>query len=191
MAEPVPAALSEAPWSPEEEAAVIQAAQTSPALFKDLYLHWVTPVYRYFLHRVGDPEDAEDLTSQVFLKVCEELPRYRHRGHFAAWLFTIARNQCRDHFRRAPRQVPIEESEGTATDPDLLAQVVRKDEVKLLEHLIRELPEGELEMIRLRYVAGLSYAEIGALLDRSEEAARKAITRLLARLQRQMGGDHE
>jgi len=53
------------------------------------------------------------------------------------------------------------------------------------------LPEGELEMIRLRYVAELSLAEIGALVHRSEEATRKAISRLLARLQRQMEDDHE
>ncbi|MGA2821414.1 MAG: sigma-70 family RNA polymerase sigma factor [Anaerolineales bacterium] len=191
MVEPVPAASIEAPWSPEEEAALIQAAQSSPAHFKELYLRWVTPVYRYFLHQIRHPEDAEDLTSQVFLKVYEELPRYRHRGHFAAWLFTIARNKCRDYFRKTSRQVAIEDSEGTATDPDLLAQVVRRDEVKLLDHLIRALPSGELEMIRLRYVAGLSYAEIGTLLGRSEEATRKAISRLLARLQWQMGGNHE
>jgi len=60
-----------------------------------------------------------------------------------------------------------------------------------LDELIRALPESELEMIRLRYVAELSLAEIGALVHRSEEATRKAISRLLVRLQRQMEDDHE
>ena len=55
-----------------------------------------------------------------------------------------------------------------------------------LNRLMRALPEQELELIRLRYAAGLSYAEIGALVRRSEEATRKVISRLILRLQNQM-----
>jgi len=72
-----------------------------------------------------------------------------------------------------------------------LGAVIHADQLERLDRLIRGLPEGELEMIRLRYVAELSLAEIGAMVNRSEEATRKAISRLLARLQRQMEDDHE
>jgi len=179
------------PWTAEDEADLALPARRTPALFKKLYLRWVSPVYRYLLHQVGDTSIAEDLTSQVFLTAFEQLPRYQHRGTFAAWVFTIARNKARDHFRRSGRQVSMEAIADAAIRPDLLGEIIHADRLERLDLLIRGLPEGELEMIRLRYVAELSLAEIGALVHRSEEATRKAISRLLARLQRQMEDDHE
>jgi RNA polymerase sigma-70 factor (ECF subfamily) len=191
MTEPALTAAIDTNWSPENEAALIQAAQKTPALFKKLYLHWAGPVYKYLLYQVGNTDDAEDLTSQVFLKTYQEFPRYQHRGYFAAWLFTIARNTARDYFRKSGRQVSLEAVEKIAVQRDLLDQVIQTEEMERLNRLIGVLPEHELELTRLRYAAGLSYAEIGALVRRSEEASRKAISRLLIRLQSQMENDHE
>ena len=191
MTEPTLTAVIDMDWSPENEAMLIQAAQKTPALFKPLYLHWAPPVYKYLLYQVGNTDDAEDLTSQVFLKIYQEFPHYQHRGYFAAWLFTIARNSVRDYFRKSGRQVPLDQAEKAAIHPDLLEQVIKTEEMERLNRLMRALPEQELELIRLRYAAGLSYAEIGALVRRSEEAARKAISRLILRLQNQMENDHE
>jgi RNA polymerase sigma-70 factor, ECF subfamily len=190
MTEPSLAAAIDTDWSPESEATLIAAAQKTPALFKPLYLHWAPPVYKYLLYQVGNIDDAEDLTSQVFLKIYQELHRYQHRGYFAAWLFTIARNTVRDYFRSSGRQVSLDQAEKTAIHPDLLEQIIKTEEIERLNRLVRALPEPELELIRLRYAAGLSYAEIGALVRRSEEAARKAISRLILRLQSQMENDH-
>ena len=190
MTEPALAVMIDTDGSPESEAALIQAAQKNPALFKPLYLHWAPPVYKYLLYQVGNIEEAEDLTSQVFLKIIQELPRYQHRGYFAAWLFTIARNAVRDYFRSSGRQVSLDQAEKTAIHPDLLEQIIKTEEMEHLIRLVRALPEPELELIRLRYAAGLSYAEIGALVRRSEEAVRKAISRLNLRLQSQMENDH-
>ena len=179
------------PWSAEDEADLSLPARRTPALFKKLYLRWVSSVYRYLLYQVSDSSMAEDLTSQVFLTAFEQLSRYQHRGTFAAWLFTIARNKARDHFRRSARQVSMDAIADAAIRPDLLGEIIYADRLNRLDGLIQALPEGELELIRLRYVAELSLAEIGALVHRSEEATRKAISRLLARLQSQMEDDHE
>jgi RNA polymerase sigma-70 factor (ECF subfamily) len=190
MAGSVSVPAIETRWSTADEEALAHDGQRTPALFKKLYLLWVDAIFKYLLHQVGDQSIAEDMTSQVFLKAFEQLPRYKHRGHFAAWLFTIARNSARDHYRRSPREVPIETAEVPAAASDLLDGIVAADEISRLDRLIRALPEDELELIRLRYVAGLSYAEIGAMLHRSEEATRKAIFRLLGRLRGQMGGSN-
>ena len=176
--------------SPEDEADLIRAAQTNPARFRPLYLKWVTPVYKYLLARLRDPLEAEDVTSQVFLAACEKLPRYDHRGRFAAWLFTIARNKARDSCRRAGPSVPLEEAEAHGSDPDLLTQAIRSHEIRWLERTIRALPEADLDLIRLRFTAGLTYGDIGTLLGKREDAVRKRLARLLARLQSQME-DHD
>ena len=191
MTDSGPIVASDPPWTAEDEADLALPARRTPALFKKLYLRWVSPVYRYLLYQAGDTSVAEDLTSQVFLTALEQLPRYKHRGTFAAWIFTIARNKARDHFRKSARQVSMEDVAEAVIRPDLLGEVIHADQLERLDSLVRALPEGELEMIRLRYVAELSLAEIGALVHRSEEATRKAISRLLTRLQRQMEDDHE
>ncbi len=173
----------------DDEAALVLTAQQNPAKFKSLYLRWVNPVYQYLLYMVKSSAEAEDLTSQVFLKAYEQLPRYQHRGCFSAWLFTIARNMARDHFRRSWREMPIEAAGDAAPNLDLLGWAIHSDELRRLDELIRSLPDAEQELIRLRYVAGLTYREIGVLTNHSEEAARKNLSRLLSRLQNQWEAD--
>ncbi|HCR70284.1 MAG TPA: RNA polymerase subunit sigma-70, partial [Anaerolineae bacterium] len=60
-------------------------------------------------YRTNNKADAEDLTAQIFLAVLEALPRYRQQGHFAGWLFSIARNKINDHHRRVSH-IPLDES---------------------------------------------------------------------------------
>jgi RNA polymerase sigma-70 factor (ECF subfamily) len=169
-----------------DEVALIRSAQQNPARFKPLYLRWVNPVYQYLFFIVRSKAEAEDLTSQVFLKACEQLPRYRHQGCFSGWLFTIARNTARDHFRKSRRELPLEAAGEPAVSLDLLDRVIHTDELQRLDVLIRSLPEDELELIQLRYVAGLTYREIGMITRRSEDAARKSLSRLLSRLNSQL-----
>ena len=82
-----------------DECNLIRMAAEDLAHFKPLYEKWMPRIYRYFYHRVGSAQEAEELTSQVFLAVCEGLPNYRHRGYFAAWLFGIARRRAADYYR--------------------------------------------------------------------------------------------
>jgi len=189
MDDPLPAADRATDLPPEDEVELIRAAQANPDRFRPLYLQWVTPVYKYLLSRLRDPHEAEDLTSQVFLTACEQLPRYNHRGRFAAWLFTIARNKARDYYRTAGRSAPLEEAEAHGSDPDLLAQAIQSDEIQRLDSVIRALPEAELDLVRLRFTAGLTYGDIGALLGKQEDAVRKQLARLLERLHSQMEDD--
>lgn len=167
-----------------------QRASSDKAAFKDLYEKWVTPVYRYFLHRVNNAKEAEDLTSQVFLKVCEQLPNYRENGRFPAWLFTIVRHQNADHFRSKPPVVPLAEETLPADALNPLEHATRTDDLQRLEELLQALPEEEQELIRLRFVVGLGYKDIAVILGRGKEAVRKQVARLLDRLQSQLEEDN-
>ncbi len=177
--------------SKDEFPDLVQEAQINLAGFKHLYERWLSPVYRYFYSRTGNSKDAEDLTAQVFLKVYENLPRYHERGQFSAWLFTIVRNQAMNYFRSGSREVSLEIIDPVGETRDLLSQAVRSDEIQRLHHLIQTLPEDEQEMIRLRFVVKLGYREIGVVVNRKEDAVRKSITRLLARMESQLEKSHE
>jgi RNA polymerase sigma factor (sigma-70 family) len=168
---------------PVEESELIRAAQKDPALFQALYDRWAVPVYQYFYHRTGETASAEDLTSQLFLAALQALPRYRHRGHFAAWLFAIARNLTKDHYRKMEREVPLEMAQNLASPSNPAAEFSQEDEIHHLVRLVHSLPEEEQELIRLRYVADLSFADMAILLGKRQDAVKKSLYRLQARLQ--------
>jgi RNA polymerase sigma-70 factor (ECF subfamily) len=175
--------------SVDDEAKLISAAQRDPAEFTVLYDRYFRPIYQYLYSRVGSVPEAEDLTTQTFLAALEALPHYHHRGYFSAWLFTIARNKARDHYRHKPPE-PLDESHpDQAEDP--LAQVIHSDQIEQLACLVSSLTEEEQELIRLRCAACLSFAEIGASLGRKEDTVKKTFYRLAAHLQRQLEVKHD
>jgi RNA polymerase sigma-70 factor (ECF subfamily) len=145
-------------------------------------------VYRYLCSRTGNAADAEDLTAQVFLEALQALPRYKHRGHFAAWLFTIARRRAADHYRQ-PTLLPLDELLAPADDDDPLAQAVRTETLAHLHRLVSGLDEPDVELLRLRYAAGLTFAQIGATLNQREGAVKMRLHRLLTKLQDALGGE--
>lgn len=173
---------------PTSEFELIQQSLRDRTRFRPLYLKFVQPVYKYCLTCVGDTAEAEDLTSQVFLKVMENLQRYRGSGEFASWLFAIVRNEVFSHFRkqrRASTQTVEEELLGSFLDPAL------KEDRQVLAALLRSISAEERELIRLRYVSGLRFAVIGQILGKSEGAARKAHARLIERLGREWEAEND
>lgn len=163
----------------------------SPAeTFEAVYDRFLQPVYRYILSRVRDVPEAEDLASQTFLTALEAFPRYRERGRAAAWLFTIARNKIADSARRSSAS-PLPDDEDC---PVYAADAGEGRDVELLLAVrmrISSLPEEEQELIRLRCVADLSFAEIAALAGKREDAVKKSFYRLIVRVRNDLEDRHE
>jgi RNA polymerase sigma-70 factor, ECF subfamily len=163
-----------------------------PNAFGALYDHYVQPIYRYLVSRLGDTHAAKDVTSLTFLAAFEAFPRYHDRGYFTAWLFSIARSKLVDYLRKERRQQRILSSEKHIEQPpDPLQLVIQTERIEALRGLLSRLSEDELELLRLRYVAGVSFADIAALLKRNEDAVKKTTYRLLARLHSQLEANHE
>ena len=173
-----------------DELALVRRAQTDARAFGALYDRYVQRVYRYCLYRTNQPHEAEDLTAQIFLAALEGLPRYRQDGHFAAWLFSIARNKVAEYHRRTPHE-PLDESLLPPLQLDLELTVEKSQRREKLLKLIQALAEDERELIHLRYVAELSFAEMAKSLHKNEDAVKKSIYRLVARLKVQMEADYE
>jgi RNA polymerase sigma-70 factor (ECF subfamily) len=176
---------------PEETrlAQLIAAARHNPQMFGDLYQLYVQPVYRYLYSRLGSAAEAEDVTAQTFLAALERFPKYRHEGYFAGWLFSIAHHKALDHYRKGRNETSLEEAEHLPVESDLLGQLIKTERIAILAQLIRALPEEEQELICLRYVAELSFAEIGQVLNQKEDTVKKTLYRLLARLKVQADQD--
>jgi len=165
------------------EPALLEAAHKDPAAFSALYRHYVAPVYRYLYKWVGNDAEAEDLTSQVFTEVLEGLAHYRKRGNFNAWIFTIARNKAIASYRRQRRNLPLEDAEEIpGTTEDALEHMVQGEQMAQMATLFSRLEENQRDLLRLRFTASLSYADIGSLLGRSEAAVKMAVIRLLRQM---------
>ncbi|MCB9913855.1 MAG: RNA polymerase sigma factor [Planctomycetes bacterium] len=162
-----------------------------PAALRAFYDAWFERVYGYVRRMVRDDHLAEDLTQEVFLRLHQALPGYDPARPLGPWVFTIAANKVRDHWRSrarrvAEREVPVESEErGPLADegaprPD--AALVSDETSRAVALAVEALPESMRSALVLRYYEGLSFAEIGAVLGRSEVAVRKRYSRALEAL---------
>ena len=160
------------------------SARSDRDAFALLYAEHREPVFRYLRARCG-PDDAADLTAETFERALRAIGRYRTgRGGFRAWLFRIARNAAIDHHRRASRTLP---DPDRRYEPSAESLIVAHEALAELVQALDGLPADQREAIALRYGAGLTAREIGEVLDRSEAAAQKLVSRGLVALKEAYG----
>lgn len=175
----------------KEEEILISYARQDAASFGKLYDLYAPSIYRYILSRTGNIQDAQDITSQTFLKVLEKLSSYHHRGYFSAWLFSIARSKYIDHFRMHNQEKKLIANNNLESQSDILSIVVDRERLLNLDHILAFLSDEEMDLLRLRNVAELTFAEISEILSKTEDATKKKYYRLLARLQSQLEEENE
>ncbi len=167
--------------TPEQELAYIAAAQADPQRFAPLYEHYFATIFRFIHRRAGDRDLTADLAQQTFLKALLALPRYEPRGlPFRAWLYRIALNEVRMHWRKRKEVVmdlawaevrPLSEEFG-------LEQ--QEAEMRLLANGLGRLNNAQARIVELRFFDGLSFAEVGQVLGIAEDAAKMRTHRALA-----------
>lgn len=170
----------------ESDEKMVADAKHDPRNFAQLYDRYVNQVYRYLLSHIGDPSEAQDLTSQVFLSALDHFSEYHHRGYFAAWLFTIARYKWMDYFRQDHRELSIESIINLPTNEDPQLVDLEREEIQAIRSIVFQLPTAEQELIYLRFVARLNFTDIALILGCKEEAAKKRLYRLLCKLETKM-----
>ncbi len=192
MQTPGPASQSSGQSGPNREHELIERAKHDRHAFGELYERYVDRVYQYIYYRVGNQQDAEDLTARVFFRVLEALPRYRcGRAPFEAWLFKIARNLVsnwhRDQKQRrliSLEDMPLLQRLVDHEPPDRIAE--RRDEYEQLYRAIRTLAEDRQTLLYLKFMEGMSNAEIGEVLGKSEGAVKALYNRTLHTLRREL-----
>ncbi len=162
----------------EAEVDLAQRAMTDIEAFAELYRRHLTRVYRYLVAHVGNSKDAEDLTSQTFLAALEGIGSFRGSGSFAAWILGIASRKRLMFYRGSKPEVPLEDAIHYPS-PELPTDRAAAQRLQLesISHALRKLSPDRAEALILTYFGGLSQAEAGRVLHKSEAAVKMLISR--------------
>ncbi|MCG8347471.1 MAG: sigma-70 family RNA polymerase sigma factor [Chloroflexales bacterium] len=169
------------PRRPRSDEALVAVICTEPHAFTELYERYLDPVYRYCHLRLGNHEDAEDATSEIFLKAFANLHTYRG-GSFPGWLFRIAHNHVIDTSRRR-RTTQRLASTAELTDPQATPEelVMTQADRSALRSALSTLPEEQRTAIELQ-LAGWSSKQSAGVLGKSIAATKMLRYRAINRL---------
>ncbi len=140
-------------------------------------------IYRYCYFKLGNPQLAEDITQETFLR-CLENQRFQRGGHPLAYLYTVAKNLCIDEYRRKkPRDLQPELLETIGTEAAQSGEEQLLDAITL-KMALKELTEQEREMILLRYVNEVPAAELAEHYGISRFTVYRETRKILKKLER-------
>lgn len=168
-----------------EQKLIALAQQGDQSAFEQLLDRYQKPVYHQALRLVGNPEDAADVTQEVFIKVWKHLPSFRGESEFSTWLHRLTDNAAIDLIRREKKRrgdSSLDDEESAVfqpVDPALTPQqtVERKELQQALADGLAQLSEEHRQVLVMREVNGLSYEQIGEILGLSPGTVKSRIAR--------------
>jgi RNA polymerase sigma-70 factor (ECF subfamily) len=166
-----------------DERLLIQAAQSDPARFGELYQENFARIYAFIARRVRNRQEAEDLTSEVFRRALANLGRFEWRGTpFAAWLYRMAANAIADHYQQKARERDVPADEISSTE------IAHAEERATLSRHVDRLPQEQRRVIVMRFLEEKSIRDIANELGKSEGAIKQLQWRALQKLRAEMHG---
>lgn len=160
--------------------------------FEELVLKYEKTVYNLALRMVGDRDDAFDMTQEAFIKAYGSLSSFRGDSKFSVWIYRIATNVCLDFLRSKSRKQQVsltvsdddEDAQLDIPDPkaDPEQQLIKKISMQSVEEGLKTLPDKQRQILVMRELGGMSYAEIGAALLLEEGTVKSRIFRARKRL---------
>ena len=144
----------------------------------ELYAAYRDKVLSYLMGKTESREEAEDLCSQVFEKVCRALPGYDEtKASLSTWIYTITRNTLTDYHRTRHSTEPL--SEDIRGPDDLEEQLIREETLSQLASLLKVMKQPERDVIILRYYKRYSLAYISKVTGLGYGAVKAAHRRAL------------
>ncbi len=189
---PASAKAASTPSDHLQEWELVQRAQAlDEVALASLYSTYYPKIYNYAFLQLGDIHAAEDLASDVMLKLLESIKKYQFKGTpFSAWVFRIARNRLIDLHRRRKRRGEVNLTEPLAAmqiGPQTLAE--RALDRGQLQLALRYLTDEQRQVIVLKFIEGFDNASVARVLGRSEGAIKSLQHRALKSLRRVMSGE--
>ncbi|MFN2114568.1 MAG: RNA polymerase sigma factor [Anaerolineae bacterium] len=155
------------------------AQQGDRAALVELYRRYVGEVYGFAVNQLGSQQDAEDLTSETFMRLVSAIDTYQHRSSFRTWLYAIARNQLRDHWRRNGGVRTADLPRDLATENEL--PPARPEVTALGRHVLERLPDNYRRVVELRVLGDRSVRETAREMGTTEGNVKVLLHRALRR----------
>lgn len=148
-----------------------------------MYNEYADDIFRFVFVHVRDTQVAEDITADTFLKAWNKIDTFDWR-HGRAWLYTIARNNLADHWRKN-KPLPLDEEIEIADDKPAQSEILdKKLDFKRAAKALAKLPEEMKSVVTLRFLQGYSVRETAQALDISESNVRVVQYRALKKLRK-------
>lgn len=169
---------TEMKYQEQDEIDLAHHALTDVDAFAELYHRHIMRVYRYHVAHTGNIKDAEDLTSQTFMAALEGIRSFRGTGSFAAWIMGIASKKRLMFFRDSKSELPLDAALHYPS-PDLPTDKAaqRRLQIESVSRALRGISPDRSEAIALTFFGGLSNAEAGRVLNKSEAAVKMLVSR--------------
>ncbi len=160
-----------------QDSHLVRAAQSGDVdAFSELVHRHRTAVYRVALRMLGNPSDAEDAAQEAFVQAWRALPTFRGESSVATWLYRIVVNRCLNVRRAQKPAEPLAETlEAPASRPDHIVEA--RGELEALKFAVTRLTPEQRAPFVLRELEGLSYEEIGEVLEISPPAVKGRLHR--------------
>ena len=169
-----------------------QANKHDPQALAEIYDRYAESIYRYLCRYLGDAEQAEDLTGEVFLTLVQVAgTRSAPRDHLRGWLYRVAHNRATDLFRRQAKNgtFSLDQQPTLEAGGDLPLAVLEKQQMRhQLQMAIRQLTPDQQRVILLRFGESLKIKEVGQLMGKSESAIKVLQYRAIRRLRKLLHG---
>ncbi|WP_455203821.1 RNA polymerase sigma factor [Kaarinaea lacus] len=151
-------------------------------------------LYGFIYRHVGNQADAADLTQKVFVNVFLKAEQFSGKSSFKTWLYQIAINQCKNHFRSKDRQrIDDVEVEGlTLIAEDQFAHLENEEQQRILREAVNQLPNKQRMTMKLRLYQDCTFAEIAEIMAASVGTAKAHYHQAVASLRKMLKKDrHE
>lgn len=172
----------------ELEMEAIEAAKKDFEAFGPLYEKYHECIFRYVYQRSDNKEAAFDITQQVFVKALSHLHKYQFKGlPFSSWLYRIAKSEVyqafKDNITSRTLNMGIEEMKELLQEANESENVIFDSE-KSLTNCLSQLPEGDLQIVEMRFFENRPFKEIGEIMDITENHSKVKLYRILDKLKK-------
>ena len=162
-------------------------SRRDPEAYALIYDRYVAQLYRFILFKVGDEEEAKELSSDTFLKGWEYMMEGKPVKSVSGLLYTIARSTIADHYRKKKLELVSLDDAPDVVDRKLLGLVEVNEEVRATLVAISKLKDEYREALMMKHIDGLTNAEIAEALEKSAGTTRVLIHRATEALKEVMG----